>query len=398
LNSKKGKEKMGKRWAKSKKKEVKQEDKSFEQLELDIDTLSGKPKTRAKKKIEVTFNNNTKLKSFDSDFGFITELEYTEKTGLALPRYNDNNKSKEVDNHDNTDSNIIEEKSNKVEDKTVEDNEDSIETKNFEKENESQTSDDANNTIENKVVSPEKENTGHSEEKTTKEEKIDSTGENLVEHSVKMQPAYGKNGSFISAVNEANKIKEEHEKEELSHVNPDYPYKPVQIMTNAEKQLFLFMENNLIDVDRIRIIPKVRLADIIDVEERVCKDKEALWKITSKHVDFIIVDKYTFDLICAVELDDYTHDKPERKERDQFVFFALLAAGISLYRIKCKIADITKEDLRGIEESILMYYRKPCAFCGADTRVMSKSSGAGKGHRFYSCTNFPNCRCTVNID
>ena len=310
-----------------------------------------------------------KFEQLKLDFDIITEKKYTEETGLTLPKiktekkvdktYKSKNKVKDSvknasDNIDNTDK-IIEDIHKKAV-KDVEKDIDNIKTK-----------------------------TSSVEQKTEK-------------HELKIAPAHVENNEFMTAVNQSIKIKEEREKEELSHIDIGYPYRATKLMTNAEKQLFLFMENNLVLTDRIRIIPKVRLADIIQVEERICKSKEALWKITSKHVDYIIVDRYTFDLICVVELDDYTHETEEVKKRDELVFYSLLSAGIHLHRIKCKICDISKKDLRDMEESILMYYRKPCAMCGADTRVKSKTSGNKIGHRFYSCTNFPNCRHTVDID
>lgn len=311
------------------------------------------------------------LEQLKLDFDIITEKKYTEETGLEIP------KIKEV--KEKKDTKGIKQ-SKKVEEK---------ETKTVENPEETVTSEDKSSEVIN--ITPELKE----DNKTVKDKNI--AEKTNIRKGIDTAPLNTKN-EFLNAVSESIKITKEREKKELEGKDINYPYKAVKLMTDAEKQLFLFMENNLVLRDRIRIIPKVRLADIINVDERLCNNKEALWKITSKHVDYIIVDKYTFDLICAVELDDYTHDTDRVKDRDSLVFYSLLSAGVSLYRIKCRIADISKADLRGMEESILMYYRKPCAVCGADTRVRSKSSGFGIGHRFYSCTNFPKCRCTVDID
>ena len=312
---------------------------------------------------------NVEFEQLKLDFDIITEKKYTEETGLELPKV----ESDEVVKKSSKQKNKVE-KCDKPASVDIDKASDVI-ADIKEKVDESITGEDKTNNI-NEC----------------------NTSEKLSSHEINIAPTVTKENEFIAAVNESNKIKQEREKEELSNIDVGYPYRGTQLMTNAEKQLFLFMENNLVMIDRIRIIPKVRLADIIQVEERLCKKKEALWKITSKHVDYIIVDKYTFDLICVVELDDYTHETPEAKERDEFVFYSLFSAGIHLHRVKCRIADISKKELRDMEESILMYYRKPCAMCGADTRVKSKTSGNKIGHRFYSCTNFPNCRHTIDID
>lgn len=313
--------------------------------------------------------NNIEFEQLKFDFDIITEKRYTEETGLELPKYETPKKTKKASKPKN------------VEDKCVKPASDSIEK--------------ASEILED-IHEKAKENI----EKCEKAESIKNvcSSEKSTSRELNIAPAVVKENEFITAVSESNKIKQEREKEELSHIDSGYPYKGTKLMTNAEKQLFLFMENNLVLMDRIRILPKVRLADIIQVEDRLCKDKKALWKITSKHVDYIIVDKYTFDLICVVELDDYTHETPEAKERDELVFYSLLSAGIHLHRIKCKIHDITKLDLRDMEESILMYYRKPCPMCGSDMRVKSKNGGNRAGHRFYSCTDFINCRFTIDID
>lgn len=316
------------------------------------------------------------------DFNFITEKKYTEETGLELPNtlkkkkiLDSKKKNKPKNKKDNIQSN-----------KNINENkiEDTQENKRCTEDIIEEIHEKATENIDKLVDDYKNKANYHSDKNSMQSLKIADTN---IDKS-----------SFISAVDESMKLKNDREKDELANSDIAYPYKAIRLMTNAETQLFHFMENNLLLIDRVRIIPKVRLADIIQVDERMTKNKEAFWKISSKHVDFIIVDKDTFDLICVVELDDFYHELDRVKQRDELVYYSLLAAGISLYRVKCKITEINKNHLRGIEESILMYYRKPCPVCGADTRVKSKTSGNRIGHRFYSCTNFPNCRCTVDID
>ena len=81
------------------------------------------------------------------------------------------------------------------------------------------------------------------------------------------------------------------------------------------------------------IMMKVRMADII-----TCTNKQwhAGWgpRISAKHIDFVLIDSKTTEIICAIELDDSTHRTHyERIARDKFVNKAFNVAGVRLLRI-----------------------------------------------------------------
>jgi very-short-patch-repair endonuclease len=59
-----------------------------------------------------------------------------------------------------------------------------------------------------------------------------------------------------------------------------------------------------------------------------------LGKILAKHVDFVLCDPESLAPLLAIELDDASHDRPERKERDEFVDHAFESAGLPLLRIR----------------------------------------------------------------
>ncbi len=77
---------------------------------------------------------------------------------------------------------------------------------------------------------------------------------------------------------------------------------------------------------------QVRLADIINCSESDWQ-KGYGPKISAKHIDFVLFDKNTTKIRLCIELDDPSHDKPERKRRDVFVNKALESAGVPLLRI-----------------------------------------------------------------
>lgn len=199
---------------------------------------------------------------------------------------------------------------------------------------------------------------------------------------------------FIKSTQEIIQEKQQQEVKELSNVNVDFPYRRTKLLTDAELQLFHFMENNLCQIDRITILAKVRLADIAEVDTRVTLKKDFLWKITNKHVDFLICDKNTLDIICAVELDDYTHETQEAKERDMFIMQVLDSVGIKTIRIRTKIRAIEKRDLVLVDDCINRKLAPKCPYCGK--QMYPKESRTG--HRFYACEDFINCRRTIDID
>ena len=199
---------------------------------------------------------------------------------------------------------------------------------------------------------------------------------------------------FIKSTQQVIKEKQQQEEKELSHVNIDFPYKRAKLLTDAERQLFHFMQNNLCQIDRITILAKVRLADIAEVDTRVTLNKDFLWKITNKHVDFLICDKNTLDIICAVELDDYTHESEAAKQKDLFIMQVLDAVGIRTVRIKTKIRAIEKQDLALIDDYINRELAPKCPYCGK--QMYPKESRTG--HRFYACEDFVECRKKIDID
>ena len=62
-------------------------------------------------------------------------------------------------------------------------------------------------------------------------------------------------------------------------------------------------------------------------------------KIKAKHTDFVLCDPDTLEILCGVELDDPSHDRPERIERDEFVDHVYEAAGIPLIHVWMPITE-----------------------------------------------------------
>ena len=58
---------------------------------------------------------------------------------------------------------------------------------------------------------------------------------------------------------------------------------------------------------------------------------ECFNKIRSKHIDFALADEDT-NIIALIELDDKSHERPDRIERDEFVNAVLKNTGYVLLR------------------------------------------------------------------
>jgi len=55
--------------------------------------------------------------------------------------------------------------------------------------------------------------------------------------------------------------------------------------------------------------------------------------LSQKHLDFVVCSRTTLSPVLAIELDDRSHERPDRRARDEFVDAALRAANLPLERV-----------------------------------------------------------------
>lgn len=109
-------------------------------------------------------------------------------------------------------------------------------------------------------------------------------------------------------------------------------YKKKYLLTKAEKNFYNVLEKAICDED-FYICPKVRLADIIYISGT--KNRQKYFnKIQSKHIDFLLCSKQYLNPVLAIELDDSSHNRTDRIDRDRFVDNALKSAGLPIFRVK----------------------------------------------------------------
>lgn len=72
--------------------------------------------------------------------------------------------------------------------------------------------------------------------------------------------------------------------------------------------------------------------------------KGAFQHINGKSVDFVLLSKYTSKPICAIELDDSSHDRSDRSSRDEEVERIFKQAKIPLARFR-KVENLSKQEI-----------------------------------------------------
>jgi len=124
---------------------------------------------------------------------------------------------------------------------------------------------------------------------------------------------------------------------------PQYPYvKADNLLTKNERGCYKYLRR-FADSHNYDLLCKVRLADIILVEKNTPDYMKWFNKIKSKHIDFVLCEKYKTDPILLIELDDPSHERADRIERDRFVDDICGVCGID-------IVHIYRDDFNSLEE------------------------------------------------
>lgn len=116
----------------------------------------------------------------------------------------------------------------------------------------------------------------------------------------------------------------ENQKPDKKQVDYSKAYQAKYLLTKNEYYSYKKLKQYA-DAAGLLICPKVRLLDIIEPRNGEYY-RALLGKIKSKHVDFLICDQ-DLRIKGVVELDDSSHDRNDRQERDKFVDQALQGAG-----------------------------------------------------------------------
>ncbi len=207
----------------------------------------------------------------------------------------------------------------------------------------------------------------------------------------------------------------------------DFPYQSKEVLCSPAERSFMGALEKVVG-NRYRIFAKVRLADIVEVNKGLSSSarQSAFNRISRKHLDFVICNSRDLSIVGAIELDDKSHLKKGRQERDQFLGKALEAAGVPMLRVKAQSTYSIKKvssDLdstfninlgghleeipdppEAVQESSEKHIAEAidssnaetiapvCPKCGAELIERVATKGQYAGQKFWGCSNFPKCK------
>jgi len=206
--------------------------------------------------------------------------------------------------------------------------------------------------------------------------------------------------------------------------NEPLPYRLRDDFLSPAEHSFYSVIKNLMG-NHLTICPKVGLADIFFVT-RPNENYSAYNRINRKHVDFLICDPKTLHPKFGIELDDASHQREDREERDEFVDAVFEAANLPLIHIPVKRSyDTTElgfifrktlqfqEEKTSIGEKLILgapvneessiendvaLQTPDCPKCGIPMVVRIAKNTTSPGRAFYGCQNFPRCRQILAIE
>ena len=199
------------------------------------------------------------------------------------------------------------------------------------------------------------------------------------------------------------------EKDEKSSSKIEYPYHlSEEFITPAELNLFFNLK--LVVGESAQIFSKVKLGDLFYANTGdYGKNRSYMNRIDRKHVDFLLCDMKTLQPILGIELDDKSHQRVDRQERDDFVNHVFEAAKLPLLHFAVQ-RTYSHDDIR----SKLLPYRSEvqtvrelpdanqnvsprCPKCGSGMILRTAKRGANQGGKFWGCSRYPECRGILSI-
>lgn len=131
-----------------------------------------------------------------------------------------------------------------------------------------------------------------------------------------------------------------------------FPKRPFQKYRYARKEYLLTQPerdcfNALLRTvgNQYHVFPQIHLASILEHKIRGQNWNGAFRHIDEKSVDFVLCDKERLSPVLAIELDDRTHERSDRQERDREVERILLEANLPLLRLK---HEFSEQNLQGV--------------------------------------------------
>ena len=129
--------------------------------------------------------------------------------------------------------------------------------------------------------------------------------------------------------------------EEIKKSNYRY-YAKSYIMTQRESDFFVLLNEVL--GSKWYIVPQVHLSALLNHKVKGQNWRGAFQHINGKSVDYVLLSKETTKPICAIELDDASHDRVDRSSRDDEVERIFKQAKIPLARFR-RTNNLSRQDI-----------------------------------------------------
>jgi len=194
----------------------------------------------------------------------------------------------------------------------------------------------------------------------------------------------------------------------LKKSNPsdsDFTYSKVEALFSSAERSFYGVLKQAVE-GKAEVFAKVRVADVLMPAKGQGRSgwQKAFNKVSRKHFDFLVCNSSDLSVLCAVELDDKSHQKKSRQERDVFLTSACESANVPLVNVKAQ-ASYSVAEVKGsissyvpglVEENASVEQspegRNVCPKCSTTLvkRIAKKGTHAGKV--FMACSAYPKCR------
>jgi ssDNA-binding Zn-finger/Zn-ribbon topoisomerase 1 len=194
-----------------------------------------------------------------------------------------------------------------------------------------------------------------------------------------------------------------------------FPYQKARALFSPAERSFLGVLHQAVG-GNAAIYGKVRVADVVEPRTGLNRSdrQSAFNRISGKHFDFLLCDKENLSVICAIELDDRSHQSESRHQTDEFLQGVCEAAGVPLVQVPAMsgyVIDVVKRLIAphltanetpnqgpspARQESETN--EKVCPKCSASMVKRVAKKGTHAGEEFWACSAFPKCRTIKAIN
>lgn len=98
---------------------------------------------------------------------------------------------------------------------------------------------------------------------------------------------------------------------------------------SSEKRLYKILQDEL--GEKYNILSKVRVEDLIESSSKSYSYRN---RIKSSHIDFVLLDKNTYKIVSAIELDGASHNNHSTEQKDVFKDELFKRVNMPLHRVE----------------------------------------------------------------